>query len=187
MHGNTKKIPAGTSTKDAKKLPKRTSISTDVWKHDVLFIRTYGTQHGLVLPGRIPGFRAYNDLLVLPSHTTKLYVFELYERACREVKIIPIKRSSWYVLWDKLCSNEVIQAPKSDLCVTCKNSILSFGKLHNLPEPEKKKRIQESLDHLKIVEAEREHYRAEIAACATWYLQNLPADVKYPKYFTQRT
>ena len=147
LHGNVRNVP------------RNKTLSLEAWKYAVHFIRRYGIQNGLVLPGRVPEFRNYKDLCVLPSITTKLSVFELYEKACTAADITAVGRSTWFVVWDQLCSHVVIQKPKTDLCVTCKTSIISMNKLHNLPEEEKQRRIQVSLDHLNLVQVERDYYK----------------------------
>ena len=48
----------------------------------VSFIVNFAELHGLVLPGRVPGYKRF-DIKLLPSHYTKATVFRAYEQAVR--------------------------------------------------------------------------------------------------------
>ena len=50
----------------------------------VKFIRNYAEDHGVFLPGRIPGYKR-SDLRLLPSSATKAAVYRVYKEAA-EVK-----------------------------------------------------------------------------------------------------
>ncbi|KAK9976673.1 hypothetical protein ABG768_021878, partial [Culter alburnus] len=48
----------------------------------VSFIVNFAELHGLVLPGRVPGYKRF-DIKLLPSHYTKATVFHAFEQAVR--------------------------------------------------------------------------------------------------------
>lgn len=145
-------------------------IVGEMWEHVVTFIRSFGTQNGLILPGRIPQYSNFADLVVLPSSLTKSVIYNKYLCACSAAHYEPVSKRTWFRLWTSHCSNIVIQKPKTDLCVVCRNSITSFSRLHNLPDDEKKKQIEDSLEHLTHVENERRYYSDIIQECA----ENIP-------------
>lgn len=85
----------------------------------------------------------------------------------------PISHPLWYALWTAQFPNIVIQKPKSDLCVTCQQNIMSLSKLHGLSEAEKESKLRESLQHLTLVQQKRKFYNDLINECVT-EIQNDP-------------
>ncbi len=128
----------------------------------VRFILNFAQNNGLVLPGRLPGYRNNSDLLLLPSTMTKTYVYDKY-RAVEKQN--PMGRRLWYLTWRQFCSNVVIQRPRSDLCSICQHAVTSMGRLAGFPEHIKRERIEESLGHLELVDRERCYYRHIIETC----------------------
>lgn len=55
--------------KNTKRLPKNTLSIVDV-RNFVRFLRSYAELNGMLLPGRVPGYKR-DDLQLLPSSTTK--------------------------------------------------------------------------------------------------------------------
>lgn len=136
QHGNVKRIP------------KCKFLNFEVWKHAVKFIKAVGIQYGLILPGQAPNFRNFKNLIILPSSLPKRKLFEEYELACKAKNMESIGLASWYKIWNELCSNIVIQKPKSDLCAVCQQSFTTLLQLHNLPVTEKLAAIENSRKHL---------------------------------------
>ncbi len=141
---------------------KARKISLPEVKNAVTFIKNFAQNHGLVLPGRVPGYRHNVDLLLLPSAMSKKYVYQKYSNVYPGSSI-SIQR--WYLSWNLFCKNIVIQRPRSDLCTICQQSFMKVNRLNNLPEEEKRACIEESLRHLTIVEHERCYYRDIIKKC----------------------
>ena len=57
--------------------------SFEDFQRAVTYITNYAEIHGLVLPGRIPGFKRA-DVKLLPSSDTKLKVYQAYTSAMLE-------------------------------------------------------------------------------------------------------
>lgn len=128
------------------------SLPLQTNERGVKFIQTYAQQHRLILPGRIPGVRNYTDALVLSSSTTKLAIYEKCVIACQGEPSQPVSLIHFWKLWNIFCRNIVIQKPRSDLCVECQTSIITLGRMQNLPEDVKQERIAASLTHLDVVQ-----------------------------------
>ena len=73
----------------------------------VQFIGNYAKDHGILLPGRIPGYRRC-DLQLLPSNTTKKSVWELYVAATESVQIRVSSYRAFLFIWKKYLPHIVI-------------------------------------------------------------------------------
>ena len=58
----------------------KTALTLEDVKHVTEFLLNFADQHGLVLPGRVPGF-ARDNLRILPSHFTRKAIWQLYDAA----------------------------------------------------------------------------------------------------------
>jgi hypothetical protein len=99
------------------------SLSYDSTLHVRTFLFNYAEEHGIKLPGRIPGFHSFN-ITLLPSHMKKTTVYEAYRLAITEEdRVVGI--STFKNLWKELLPFVVINKPATDLCWTCqKNNTL---------------------------------------------------------------
>ena len=61
------------------RLPKNTLTISSV-EHVMMFLLTYTEQHGLLLPGRVPGY-SRSDIRLLPSSTSRRGIWKLYSAA----------------------------------------------------------------------------------------------------------
>ena len=103
----------------------------------VTFITNYAEDHAILLPGRIPGYKR-DDVILLPSSTTKKAVWDLYHAAAEsapDVKAVGI--SSFCSLWQQLLPQIIVCKPMSDLCWTCQQNSTMIMRAHNRPEGEK--------------------------------------------------
>jgi len=78
----------------------------------------FGEEHAVYLPGRIPGHRDTN-ILLLPSFNTKYLVYKVYVQACVADDIGHIGKSLFFQLWNELVPYIVVSKPMADLCWVC--------------------------------------------------------------------
>ena len=100
---------------------RKTALTLEDVKHVTAFLMHFGDQHGMVLPGRVPGF-ARDDLRVLPSHYTRKAIWQLYTDADSPAVIRKVKLRSFSQLWKQLLPFIVVAKPMSDLCWTCQQN-----------------------------------------------------------------
>ena len=106
----------------------------------VTFIINYAEQHGVSLPGKIPGFKR-DDIKVLPCSQTKKYVWRLYKESLSTVS--PVLRTAQYSLfcqtWATLVPHIVISKPMFDLCPVCYQNSKYISSAFNCSDEEKQK------------------------------------------------
>ena len=103
----------------------------------VAFVRNYAEDNAVLLPGRIPGYKR-DDIVLLPSSTTKRAVWQLYQSAAENAPDVKaVGYSSFCSLWNQLLPNILVCKPMSDLCWTCQQNSARIMKAHNRPEEEK--------------------------------------------------
>ena len=104
----------------------------------VSFVRNYAEDNAILLPGRIPGYKR-DDVVLLPSYTAKAAVWiNLYHAAAvitPDVKAV--RYSSFCSLWKQLLPTIRVCKPMSDLCWTCQQNNTRIMRAHNRPEEEK--------------------------------------------------
>ena len=152
------------------------ALNAVTYEYATKFIKNFGEQQALVLPGRLPTYRLNTDLLILPCSMTKAYVYNEYVAACKTMNIVPVHRSTWYELWNERCANVVIQKPKNDLCTVCQKNVMSLVKLRGLPVAAKEKVLQDSMQHLEKVKEERAFYNQVISDCMLNFATRPPSD-----------
>jgi hypothetical protein len=160
VHGNVFKTSA------AKALP------LEVRQNAVKFIENYAINHALVLPGRTPGVKN-PDVLVLPCGTTKRRVYDLYGAACGDS--MPMSYTLFCMTWKTFLSGVCIQHPRSDLCATCKHDTMTLLKLRALDDDARADVLSRSMKHLDLVAEQRQHYKSAIAVAS----QSIPAGLKF--------
>ena len=101
------------------------------------FIDNYVEEHGILLPGRIPGYNR-TDLKLLPSSITKLAMFESYSQlvAAGPSGRVP-KYQTFINIWQKYRPQVIITKPMSDLCFTCQQNNTLILRSANKWEEEK--------------------------------------------------
>ena len=97
----------------------------------VSFIKNYGEDNAISLPGRIPGQKNF-AVKLLPSNTTRLSVFHSYKNALSEGERA-VKEKTWYRLWKTLTPRVVTLKPMSDLCWDCQRNHSEIYLSNNLP------------------------------------------------------
>jgi hypothetical protein len=103
----------------------------------VSFIRNYAEDNAILLPGRIPGYKR-DDLVLLPSSTTKKAVWNLYHAAAENAPGVKAANySSFCSLWKQLLPQILVCKPMSDLCWTCQQNSTTLMRAHNRSIEEK--------------------------------------------------
>ena len=99
----------------------KTALKLEDVRHVNKFLLNMADQHGLVLPGRVPGF-SRDDIRVLPSHFTKKAIWKMYYDADTGDGVRKVKLSAFSLLWKQLLPFIVLAKPMSDLCWVCQNN-----------------------------------------------------------------
>ena len=123
VHGNTGRMPHNT-------------LSLLTVQTVTNFIINYAEGNGVILPGRVPGYKN-TDLQLLPSSTTKRQVWMLYSNACSQSSSRAASYSTFCSLWLKLLPQVVITKPLTDLCNVCHRHSSLLIKSGNRSEAEK--------------------------------------------------
>lgn len=125
MHGNAHRQP-------------HNALSVDDEKRVVTYINNYVEDHGILLPGRIPGYNR-SDLKLLPSSVTKLSIWETYRKAIEDQNVRIAGYRTFRVIWQKYLPYVIITKPMSDLCFTCQQNNTLVLRSCNKSEEEKSK------------------------------------------------
>jgi len=127
------------------------------------FILNYAEKFGLVLPGRVASFNNA-DLMLLPSFSSKAYVYRQYQNVCRDSGTQFVSESYFRRVWRNLLPHIVVQKPHTDLCAQCQQNFISLGQLRTLDDDVKANLLQRSVDHLSEVTRERSLYQEDVKA-----------------------
>ena len=93
VHGNSKRLPHNT-------LPQ--AIAEDVKN----FLSNYTEENAVLLPGRIPGFKN-EDIVLLSSSETKMHVWNCFKRACEVASKRVVSYTKFIELWKQFHPNLV--------------------------------------------------------------------------------
>lgn len=144
-HGNKRKLPHNCSS---------TQTVNDV----KTFIHNYSEEFGLILPGRVPGFKRA-DVRLLPSSQSKASVWRQYKIASEKGGKQPVCYSKFVQLWNRLTPYIVFMKPMTDLCFTCQLNNNKILRSANRPEQEKTALVRAQEQHLFHSQRERDFYR----------------------------
>ena len=144
VHGNSKRLPHNT-------LPQ--AIAEDVKN----FLSNYAEENAVLLHGRIPGFKN-EDIVLLSSSETKMYVWNCFKSACEVASKRVVSYTKFIELWKQFHPNLVMGKPMTDLCFTCQQNTSKLLRAANLPESEKSECVRTQQYHLNSVQTERELY-----------------------------
>ena len=123
IHGNTHRSP-------------HNALSVDDVKRVTSFLTNYAEEHAVSLPGRIPGYKNY-DFLLLPSNETKKSIWEKYTIATTAASHHAVGLTSFKTLWTKYKPNITIAKPRSDLCWQCMKFNRAIIRNQNVSEGQK--------------------------------------------------
>ena len=155
VHGKTKHLPVNT-------------LSLQSVEHVVRFLLNYVEKHGLLLPGRIPGY-SRSDIKLLPSSTSKRSIWKLYfESTQEEPSLHAVAYSTFCKLWQFQLRQIKLMKPITDLCWTCQQNSSALLKCANSPEKQKSETVLNALEHLRIVQCERSYYKTTCDKLQTW-------------------
>ena len=107
-HGNSRRLPDKT-------------LSFESVTQIVKFLLNYVEQHGLLLPGRVPGY-SRDDIKLLPSSVSKQGIWKMYEKAMVQSKDRPAAYTTFCRYWRELLPSVVLMRPMTDLCWQCQQN-----------------------------------------------------------------
>ena len=102
----------------------------------ITFIMHYTEVNGILLPGRIPGYKR-DDIQLLPSSTTKRAVWKLYQDSSTTSSARTVSYSIFCKVWKNFLGRVVISKPMTDLCAVCQKNLVAILRSVNLSEDEK--------------------------------------------------
>jgi len=105
-------------------------------EHIIRFLTNYASEHAMVLPGRVPGFKR-DDIKLLPSSHTKTKVYDLYKLCMEQDGNRVTGFSSFKQYWLQLVPFIMTSKPMTDLCWTCQNNNTLIFRSANIDENEK--------------------------------------------------
>lgn len=166
------------------------AFDPSVVRQTTAFIINYAETHGLVLLGRIPGYKR-SDLQLLPSSTSKRQVWLQYCAAAEPgTKIVAY--STFCAFWHEYLPQVMVTKPMTDLCGVChKNSTLLIRHSNRSVEEKSQVKqkhfwlltcfaisscvqvIKEAQEHLPKATLERSYYTSKKASTLQHMLLNL--------------
>ena len=144
-HGNKKRLPSNT-------LPYSTVADIKA------FMSNYVEENGVLLPGRIPGYKN-DDIKLLSSCESKMGVWRCYNKSCEAAGKNSVSYSKFVDLWKDLFPDVVVAKPMTDLCAECQENTTKLQRSANLPDEEKSVCVKQHQEHLDKAKSERECYR----------------------------
>ena len=152
VHGNTRRLPKNTLSKESV-------------EYVVCFLLNYSEQHGLFLPGRVPGY-ARDDIKLLPSSKSKRGIWRIYyEAAEQDPSVHAVAYTTFCRLWKALVPSLIIMKPMTDLCWTCQQNSSAILRASNFPERVKSDVLKKAEEHLFIDQKERSFYKTKCKEC----------------------
>ena len=149
MHGNTKKLPVNvTKVEDVEDCKS--------------FIDNFVLSNSINLPGRIPGYKSEN-ILLLPTSHTKTFVHSKYKEACESAGKTIVSYYVFRHIWANFFPNVIATNPRTDLCFKCQQNISTVLKARNKSDDEKSKVIETHLKHLRKAKVQRQDYQRRCA------------------------
>ena len=117
---------------NADRQPKH-ALSYESIKDMVKFLTNYVVQHGLLLPGRVPGY-SQSDIKLLPSSTSKRGIWKQYRAAMLVVDSRALAYSTFCSYWKQLLPSVVLMSPMSNLCGHCQQNSRAIMSASNFPK-----------------------------------------------------
>lgn len=140
MHGNTNRVPENVT-------PHSTIEDFRI------FLENYVEENGIILPGRIPGFKS-TDVTVLSSSESKMSVWRVYHSTCEVSNKRAVSYRKFIQLWQDFFPDVAVAKPMTDLCFTCQQNTTKLQHAANQSEC-----IATQQEHPNSVKAERDFYR----------------------------
>ena len=112
------------------------ALVMDDVKGIISFVMQYAETNGILLPGRIPGYKR-DDIQLLPSSTTKRAVWLLYEESASNSGVRPVAYTTFCHVWRNFLGHVVVCKPMTDLCATCQRNSTAIIRSINMSESDK--------------------------------------------------
>ena len=152
VHGNTRRLP-------------KHALTMASVEYVVRFLLNYSEQHGLLLPGRVPGY-ARDDIKLLPSSKSKRGIWRVYQQAAEnDGSVHAVAYSTFCKLWKDLLPSLIIMKPMTDLCWTCQQNSSAILRASNFPDRVKSDVLKKAEEHLLLVQKERSFYKTKCHEC----------------------
>ena len=154
MHGNTKRLPKHTLTRALSSV-----------EYVIRFLLNFCEHHGLLLPGRVPGY-SRTDIKLLPSSTSKRGIWRTYREAAeQDTTVHSVAYTTFCCLWKAQLPYIIIMKPMTDLCWTCQQNSNAILRASNCPEAAMSTVVEKAMEHLRIVQVERSFYKTTCKEC----------------------
>ena len=141
------------------------SLTLNVVQEVIRFLHNYCDKHALLLPGHVPGY-SHTDIKLLPSSTSKRGIWKIYKEAAQQGETQQvIACTTFFRLWKAQLPYVVLMKPLTDLCWKCQQNSNAILRAANSSDRSKSTTIEEALEHLRIVQVERSHYRTTCKEC----------------------
>ena len=145
----------------------------------VRFLLNYSEQHGLLLPGRVPGY-ARDDIKLLPSSKSKRGIWRIYRQAAeQDTSIQAVAYTTFCRLWKAQLPSLIIMKPMTDLCWTCQQNSSAILQASNFPDRVKSDVLKKAEEHLLIVQKERFFYKTKCKECADETITHFDVDGEF--------
>ena len=144
-HGSKKRMPSNP-------LPHSTIVDIKA------FISNYVEENGVLLPGRIPGYKN-DDIKLLSSCESKMGVWKCYTKSCEAAGKTSVCYSKFVDVWKDFFPNVVVAKPITDLCAAYQENTTKLQRSANFSDEEKSVCVKLHQEHLGKAKAERECHR----------------------------
>ena len=192
IHGNTKRLP-------------KNALTFHSVEFVVRFLLNYTEQHGLLLPGCVPGY-SRDDIKLLPFSVSKKHIWYIYCEAAKahnekvnEVSqalsaqapsvqglqdedkeaVQVVAYSTFCALWRAQLPSLILMKPMTDLCWTCLKNSHAILRSANCPSEEKSDVLKAAEEHLRIVQIERSTYKTKCDECKRDITTHFTLDGKF--------
>ena len=102
----------------------------------ITFVMQYVESNGVLLPGRVPGYKR-DDVKLLPSNCTKRAVWMLYQDSTSSLSLRSVAYTTFCKVWRHFLADVVVCKPMTDLCAICQNNSAAIIRSCNTSEEEK--------------------------------------------------
>ena len=151
--GNSRKTPSNT-------------LSFKSVEYILCFLHSLVDQQGILLPGRVSGYKR-DDLKLLPSSLSKKEIWRKYceSMATMQGEVKQVYYITFCHLWKELTPQIVVMKPMTDLCWTCQKNNAAVIKASNRCEDQKSSALQVATRHIELAEQERTRYNIICKLC----------------------
>lgn len=102
----------------------------------ITFVMQYVESNGVLLPGRVPGYKR-DDIKLLPSNCTKRAVWMLYQENTSSLSLRSVAYTTFCKVWRHFLADVVVCKPMTDLCAICQKNSAAILRSCNTSEEEK--------------------------------------------------